>query len=139
MKKRRFIAWFIDYYVAAFLGFFIAQFIARNTFATHDYSFVTGVGIVRADYLFFATYFIAFVTLFIFKDLLFKNQSLGRKIMKIEVINDYNNLIPKKTALILRNLILIFIFPIELYFLLFDSKRVGDEYFKTKVLKKERR
>lgn len=72
------------------------------------------------------------VILILFKDLLFKNKSIGKKIMGIEIRNN-NNKIPSFPILILRNITII-IWPIECLLILLKMNRIGDIIFKTKVV-----
>ncbi|MCI8778509.1 MAG: RDD family protein [Bacilli bacterium] len=66
------------------------------------------------------------------KDLIFKNKSIGKKIMGIEVrYND--NKIPSFPILILRNITVI-IWPIECLLILLKKNRIGDIIFKTKIV-----
>lgn len=72
------------------------------------------------------------VFLLIFKDVLYGNASIGKKILKIEVrMNDGQ--VPSLMKLIMRNLT-IFIWPIECILILHQNKRIGDIIFKTSVV-----
>lgn len=73
----------------------------------------------------------------LFKDIIFKNASIGKKIMKLEVLNkDYRK--PTLIQLILRNITFI-IWPIEIILVLTINKRIGDIIFKTEVYDKNRK
>ena len=69
---------------------------------------------------------------FSMKDLIFKNQSIGKKIMKLEIVNKENEK-PNKLILICRNLT-VFIWPLEIILLLIFNKRIGDILFNTQVV-----
>ena len=69
---------------------------------------------------------------FSMKDLIFKNQSIGKKIMKLEIVNKENEK-PNKFILICRNLT-VFIWPLEIILLLIFNKRIGDILFNTQVV-----
>lgn len=68
----------------------------------------------------------------IIKDTVFKNASLGKKLLKIE-IRFINNEIPSTISLIFRNFFLI-IFPIEVLFIIINKNRIGDILFETEVV-----
>lgn len=77
-----------------------------------------------------------FVTcLLVFKDV-YRASSLGKKIMKLKVVDKGNeNQAVTTKRLLFRNLFLI-IWPIEVYFLFISSRRerLGDKYANTKVI-----
>jgi len=70
--------------------------------------------------------------LVIFKDLIFRNASIGKKIMKLE-IRKQDNKIPPIYAIILRN-ITVSIWPLECILILMNKNRIGDMIFNTKVI-----
>lgn len=79
-------------------------------------------------------YLLSIYILLLFKDTVHKNASIGKKIMKIEVLKKDGN-IPKISILILRNAFLI-IWPLEVFFLIKNNQRIGDLVFGTKVVDK---
>ncbi len=72
--------------------------------------------------------------LLILKDLPFKNASIGKRIMKIEIRKE-NNEVPSICQIILRNITII-IWPIECLLILLKKKRIGDIICNTKVIEK---
>jgi elongation factor Tu len=109
MKIKRSLAFFIDFSIVCFL-YAIVSFIAP----LHDISLI-----------------ITFLLL-IFKDITFRNASIGKKIMNIE-IRGYNNKLPNLTTIILRNVFLI-LWPIEILIFLIYNKSIGDMIFGTKII-----
>lgn len=69
------------------------------------------------------------------KDLVFKNASVGKRIMGLEIINKNGN-IPSSIVIILRNITIV-IWPIEILLLIIFKRRVGDFIFNTTVCKKK--
>lgn len=67
----------------------------------------------------------------IFKDVIFENRSIGKKIMNIEIINKDGNK-TKYIVLLLRNLFLI-IWPIEMLIFMIRGERLADIIFKTSI------
>lgn len=113
MISKRCLACFIDYYLIVFFVILISFLLnINNVFVTIVVSF-----------------------LIIIKDLMFKNASLGKRIMRIE-IKKVTNATPKFYELVFRNIFL-FIWPIEVLLILFQNKRIGDIVFKTKVVEKK--
>lgn len=79
--------------------------------------------------------YILVFTLFILKDLAFKNASIGKKICGLEVrMND--NTKPPIIILLIRNFTIL-IYPIEILMIIFFGKRIGDYIFKTSVVVKK--
>lgn len=70
--------------------------------------------------------------LLVFKDITFRNASIGKKILKIE-IQGYNDKLPSLTTIILRNVFLI-LWPIEILIFLIYNKSIGDIIFKTRII-----
>ncbi len=65
------------------------------------------------------------------KDVVFKNASVGKKIIKIEVRKE-DDKIPTLSTIILRNITVI-IWPLECMLILMRKKRIGDIICDTKV------
>jgi uncharacterized RDD family membrane protein YckC len=82
---------------------------------------------------------IYFITLTIliyiaFKDHLFRNASIGKKIMRVHVVSTTGNQIVLSRQLVARNLFGLFLLPIEFILIVFGQTRMGDYYAKTKVV-----
>ena len=92
---------------------------------------------VKTDFeLFWKLYYIfllAFMLIYFLKDVI-NGQSIGKRIMKIKVV-DLNENKPSLFNLIVRN-ITILIWPVEAIFVLLDKERLGDRLAKTKVIDK---
>lgn len=80
---------------------------------------------------------ILIIILLLLKDLTFKNQSIGKKLMKIE-IKKLDNSNPKVYELILRNIFLP-IWPLGFIMLILVDKTIGDILFNTKVVEKNKK
>ena len=106
------------------LAIFIDSFIV-NLIITIMYShfFWTNVN--------YAISYILSLSMFIFKDIVFKNKSIGKKIIGLEITTK-NGQKPKFFILLLRNLFVI-IWPVEFITLIMLKKTIGDIIFKTKV------
>ena len=116
MKRKRIIACLIDFIIIIFL--------------------VNILGYVVEGDIVFSKYFwnIMIVLLFIYillKDIMFRNQSIGKKMMNISIKN-MDNTLPKISVIVLRNLTLV-LWSIEGIVLLISNKRIGDILLKTKV------
>lgn len=111
MFKKRVFAIMIDYFIIAILVGTISSIIPYNQF------------------LFFAITFV----LFSIKDIVCRNASIGKKIMKLKVVTK-NNEIPPLKSLVLRNVILIFLSAIAIVQLNQSSSHIGDDLTGTKVV-----
>lgn len=69
-----------------------------------------------------------------FKDFLFRNASIGKKIMRIHVVSKTGNQMVLSRQLIARNLFGLFLLPIEFILIVFGQTRMGDYYAKTEVV-----
>lgn len=121
LKEKRILAAIIDFYVIIYI-----YFLSLNLFNTISYFVLErfGSGIILLIF--------EFIILFILKDIVFKNASVGKKLTKIEILK-YDGSKPNTFELLFRNIFL-FITPIELILILFKNKRIGDMIFKTKVI-----
>lgn len=70
---------------------------------------------------------------YLFKDLVFHNQSIGKKMFNVEVVT-YDNKLPTIWQMILRNIPFIIIGGIELFIYIFANERLGDMWAKTQVV-----
>ena len=71
-------------------------------------------------------------------DLMLGNKSIGKSLFGIEVVDEDGN-IPSAWKLIVRNLIFILLFPIEILSVLIFDKTIGDFILKTKVVKESKK
>ena len=78
-------------------------------------------------------YFISFFLMYIFRDCVFKNASVGKKIMKLKVISDTTQEAMWKTAL-KRNALLFLLSPIEVLLVIIYNERIGDKIAHTTVI-----
>ncbi len=121
---RRIVAFYIDMIV---YGFVIAM-VGVPLLMLIFHLFVGGI--IRN--VFINIYYIVFFVIFSFKDLLYKNASIGKKILHLKVVTD-DNKIPCKKIIILRN-ILDFIWPVNFIVLIISGKKIEDWFFKTNVV-----
>ena len=82
-----------------------------------------------------ALFYIVFWVVYCFKDCIFGNASIGKKIMKIKIVKTENTNSNKIgiTSHILRAVPLL-IFPLELVLVLSNNKRLGDKLSKTIIV-----
>lgn len=75
---------------------------------------------------------IAYYIIFLSKDLVYKNASIGKKILNIRIVNN-DGKEPLKKQLIFRN-IFIFLWPIEVILIMINNKKIEDYLFKTSIV-----
>ena len=121
---RRIVAFYIDILVYGFVIIMVAVPSLMLIF----YLFVGGM--IRN--VFMDIFYIVFFVFFSFKDLLYKNASVGKKILHLKVVTD-DSKIPCKKIIILRN-ILDFIWPVNFIILIISGKKMEDWLFKTNVV-----
>ncbi len=130
-KIRRCIAFWIDMFIITSLAMLITGIISYIISIFIHYSYRIDVFNVAIFYMMNVYMIIAFM-LILFKDFTYKNASIGKKLLLLQVLKD-NGEIPSKTALIFRN-ILSFLWPISLIMVLICDKRIEDFIFQTKVV-----
>ena len=130
-KIRRCIAFWIDMFIATFLAMIITDIISYIIAIFINYNYGIDVFDVIIFYMMGVYMLIAFM-LILFKDFTYKNASLGKKLLQLQVLKD-NGEIPSKAVLIFRN-ILSFLWPISLIMVLICNKRIEDFIFHTKVV-----
>jgi len=111
--------------VAGFIDFFIILFISTMI----GYVFSIGqdteiFGICISLTLFF--------TLFLLKDTVFKNASIGKKIFNISIKSNVSSKINLK-SLVIRNIFLLPLLTLEILMILYGNRRIGDILAKTSV------
>ena len=67
------------------------------------------------------------------KDLVFRNASIGKKIYGLHVVREFGRGMPTVKSMIMRNIPLDFLFPIELVKFMNGEERLGDEWAHTVV------
>lgn len=121
---RRVVAFYIDMIVYGFVIVMLGVPLLMLFF------YLFAGGIIRD--LFVNLFYIIFFVIFSFKDLLFQNASVGKKILHLKVVTD-DNKIPCKKIVVLRN-VLDFIWPVDFIVLAISSKKIEDWFFKTNVV-----
>lgn len=70
----------------------------------------------------------------IFRDLLFRNKSIGKRVLGIEV-TDLESKIPSRLSLIVKNTVSLGFAPIELLFFLLNRRGIGEQFTYTITIK----
>ena len=129
-RKRRIVAFFIDFFTNSFLVLFLGflmfglPFFKKSVFINHSNSLILLC--------------LLWVFLFFLKDC-FNGESLGKRVMGIVVRDTFNHqLTPSYNRLFIRNIFLL-ILPIEFLILLTNKqkRRLGDSSMQTVVLKSQ--
>lgn len=121
---RRVIAFYIDMLVYGFVIIMVGVPLLMLFFQLFVGDIIRNV--------FVNVFYIIFFVIFSFKDLLYKNASVGKKILHLKVVTD-DNKIPCRKTIILRN-VLTFIWPVDFIVLLISGKKIEDWVFKTNVV-----
>jgi len=123
MKIKRVFAWIIDIFLCFYVFYIPIIYLPGNI--TKNYEMI--------DRSLSPLFFLLFLSSFCAKDLLFKNQSIGKKIFGIAIYNEQDNSIPNKVTLVKRGFISFCVNFVEALALVVINKSVGDCIFKTKV------
>lgn len=130
LKIRRFIALYIDFIITFILAFAIWEVITFGQINQSSPIFlqiIKGVCVMITWPLFLSR-----------KDLAFKNASIGKKIMKIEILNEDGS-IPTKEIIVKRITSGDLLFSFEVVNILFENKTNSDKRLKTKVVYSEKK
>ena len=119
IRSKRLVAVLLDHVVCTYVAGFVPAIILK---------------IVGDDYAVQIVYItlILYAVVVAFKDILFKNASLGKKILGIEVLRKDGTRATARSC-VLRNLVFIFLFPVEIILLLNNDERLADKWLDTKV------
>lgn len=118
-KIKRILAAIIDFYIICFLS---SAFIC--VFTLGEFS-ITPFSIIA--YLTISLLFL------LFKDFMFKNTSIGKRIFKLKVAKtDGTNLMI--VDVIKRNIPIIILLPVEALLLIINNRRIGDIWAKTSIV-----
>ena len=124
MKLKRILVWIIDWNISG-LPALLYAFIFRKVVETQ------GINAIGA--LLFVFFVLSFPAIFVFRDVIFKGQSIAKRIFKLRVIDNETNELPKKGKLVIRNLFF-FIYPVEAILLIATNRSIGDMATNTTVV-----
>ena len=118
-KTKRIFASIIDFYIICFLS-----------------SCVVGVctlGELNITPFSLTMYLLSYLLFLVFRDLAFKNASIGKRIFKLKVIKtDGTDLMIGD--IIKRNIPIVILVPVEVFLIAVDNRRLGDIWAKTTVV-----
>lgn len=118
-KIKRILAAIIEFYIICFLS---SAFIC--VFTLGEFSITP---------FFIIVYLTISLLLLLFKDFMFKNTSIGKRIFKLKVAKtDGTNLMI--VDVIKRNIPIIFLLPVEALLLIINNRRIGDIWAKTSIV-----
>lgn len=118
IRARRIVAGFIDHFIILVSVSLIAQLI----------DIISGF---RISLIVWITTVCLYLILMFLRDIIFYGLSLGKRLMKLNIVS-YSNRVTT-LVLIKRNLWLI-IFPLEIILIIFNGKRIGDIFTDTDVV-----
>ena len=78
-------------------------------------------------------YIAAFMLIFSFKDIVFKNGSIGKKLLSIRIVCKNTYEIPSKKTMILRGFITIILYVINATYLFIKGETLADKLLKTTI------
>lgn len=126
LKVKRLLAMFVDFFVIVFIG--TTWFGVLSDLLT----FVTR-GVIAIEPIFIVLFFAFYIVAILFRDCIFKNASVGKRIFKLQIVKtDETDL--TVMDLIKRNAPAVILHPVELFLLIFDESRLGDRWAGTTVI-----
>ena len=124
MKLKRILAWIIDWNISGIPAILYALIFRKIAEAQS----ITAIGA-----LIFVFFVLSFPAIFVFRDVIFKGQSIAKRIFKLRVIDIETNELPSNRELIIRNLFFL-IYPVEFIMLLASGKSLGDMVTNTTIV-----
>lgn len=118
-KIKRILAAIIDFYIICFLSSAFICVFTLGEFSITPFSIIV--------------YLTISLLLLLFKDFMFKNTSIGKRIFKLKVAKtDGTNLMI--VDVIKRNIPIIILLPVEALLLIINNRRIGDIWAKTSIV-----
>lgn len=118
-KTKRILAAIIDFYIICFLSSAFICIFTLGEFSITPFSIIV--------------YLTISLFLLLFKDFMFKNTSIGKRIFKLKVAKtDGTNLMI--VDVIKRNIPIIILLPVEALLLIINNRRIGDIWAKTSIV-----
>lgn len=118
-KIKRILAAIIDFYVICFVSSAFICVFTLGEFSITPFSIIV--------------YLTISLLLLLFKDFMFKNTSIGKRIFKLKVAKtDGTNLMI--VDVIKRNIPIIILLPVEALLLIINNRRIGDIWAKTSIV-----
>ena len=127
VRFRRIIAWIIDWNLSG-LPCLLYTTIFMNVFKTPS---IQSVGYI----LIFVLLVFLYPVTFVFRDVIFKGRSIGKRIFRLHVLDKNTNETASTKQRIIRNLFF-FIYPVDGIILLVTKESIGDKAVNTIVVKK---
>ena len=124
MKLRRILAWIIDWNLCGIPALMYALIFRKIAEAQS----ITAIGALLIVF-----FVLSFPVIFVFRDVIFKGQSIAKRIFKLRVIDIETNELPSNRKLIIRNLFF-FLYPVEFIMLLASDKSLGDMVTNTTIV-----
>ncbi|MBE6788793.1 MAG: RDD family protein [Ruminococcaceae bacterium] len=117
---KRLVAAAIDHYIICFISSFVVLIVT--------------LGEMNISVLSVIAFLFSCLVLFVCKDILLGNASIGKRIMKLKIATDSNSKMGFITAL--KRTIPCILLPIELLLIITKNQRLGDIWAKTTVVEK---
>ena len=77
--------------------------------------------------------FIVSITLWVYKDTILKNRSIGKKIMGLYIYDSNHHIVQNKEILIQSIFYELWLFPVSCFLILICNQSIGDQKYKTIV------
>ncbi len=132
LKSKRVVAAMLDYYFCVMLVVIISGIIGAVARDVFNLNIKEMASIITT-----AVYFVGVLAFYFLKDLLFKNASLGKRIMKLEIVKKDGTQFTFVDCV--KRMLPVALCVIEIYLLFSNDERLGDSWAKTAVVEKSNR
>ena len=128
MKLKRIIAMFIDWNLSGIPALIYSLF-----FLSLVNLFPQAVGFAVIPFPFFV---ISLPLIFVYRDVIFRGQSIGKRILKLKIVDLETRDLPLQSKLIRRN-VFFFILPVEIILIIIKNQTIGDMITNTTIIKQK--
>ena len=128
MKLKRIIAMFIDWNLSGIPGLIYSLF-----FLSLVNHFPQAVGFAVIPFPFFV---MSLPLIFVYRDVIFRGQSIGKRILKLKIVDLETMGLPLQSKLIRRN-VFFFILPVEIILIIIKNQTIGDMITNTTIIKQK--
>ena len=128
MKLKRIIAMFIDWNLSGIPALIYSLF-----FLSLVNHFPQAVGFAVIPFPFFV---ISLPLIFVYRDVIFRGQSIGKRILKLKIVDLETRDLPLQSKLIRRN-VFFFILLVEIILIIIKNQTIGDMITNTTIIKQK--
>lgn len=119
---KRLLAGIIDFYIICFISSLLVLIVT--------------LGEMNISIISVLSFLLSFFIMIIFKDVVWKNASIGKKIFKLIVVNNESTETSNNMIVHIKRNVTLLLLPIEVILIIVNNRRIGDIFANTSVIQK---